>query len=237
MSERMYLYITITQRSDGEEFLAFFKSRGVVTAYSALGRGTAKGKTLDLLGIEQSEKSVHYALLTKSMVDKMCRELSSEMQIDLPNRGIALALPLSSIGGASVLEYYTSGYADSIPKKKKKAEAEEEEEMQAKYELIIAVCEKGGAEIVMDAARAAGAAGGTIVHAKGTGAKYADKFFGLTLAEEKEMIYIISSIKGKKPIMRSIMQNAGIESKAHAVVFSLPVTDTAGFRLFGEKSE
>ena len=46
-------------------------------------------------------------------------------------------------------------------------------------------------EKVMDAARQAGAAGGTVVHAKGTGAKYA-KFFGLTLADEKEMIYIVS---------------------------------------------
>jgi hypothetical protein len=26
------------------------------------------------------------------------------------------------------------------------------------------------------------------------------------------------------------MQGAGIETKAHALVFSLPVTDTAGFR-------
>ena len=31
--------------------------------------------------------------------------------------------------------------------------------------------------------------------------------------------------------MRSIMENAGLESKARSVVFSLPVTDTAGLRL------
>lgn len=231
----MYLFITITKRSDSEEFLEFYKGHGVVTVYSTLGLGTAREKTLSLLGIEESEKSVHFSLLSESMIEKMIEELSSSMQIDLPNRGIAVAVPLSSIGGASVLEYYTSGYADTTKKKKRKSE--EEKVMQAKYELIVAVCEKGGVDLVMDAARAAGAAGGTVVRAKGTGAKYADKFFGMTLAEEKEMIYIISSLKAKKPIMRAIMQNAGLESKAHAVVFSLPVTDTAGFRLYGEKSE
>lgn len=41
---------------------------------------------------------------------------------------------------------------------------------------------------------------------------------------------IVSSSEKKKDIMKSIMLNAGIESKAHALVFSLPVTDTAGFR-------
>ena len=80
------------------------------------------------------------------------------------------------------------------------------------------------------------AVGDVLAYAKQIGAAAVIGTTGHT-AEEKEMIYIISSVKAKKPIMRSIMQNAGIESKAHAVVFSLPVTDTAGFRLFGEKSE
>jgi hypothetical protein len=30
--------------------------------------------------------------------------------------------------------------------------------------------------------------------------------------------------------MKAIMHKAGMDSKAHALVFSLPVTDTAGFR-------
>jgi hypothetical protein len=58
-----------------------------------------------------------------------------------------------------------------------------------------------------------------------------EKFFGITLAEEKEIVLIVSSTEQKKDIMRAIMQKAGIDTKAHALVFSLPVTDTAGFRL------
>ena len=81
----------------------------------------------------------------------------------------------------------------------------------------------------MDAAREAGAYGGTTIRAKGTGAGAA-KFFGLTLAEEKEIVFIVSRTEQKKDIMKAIMQKAGIDSKAHALVFSLPVSDTAGFR-------
>jgi len=84
----------------------------------------------------------------------------------------------------------------------------------------------------LDAAREAGAGGGTVVHAKGTAATHAEKFFGVSLAEEKEMIFIVTSQVKKKDIMRSIMEKAGIHSDAHTLVFSLPVADTAGFRLF-----
>lgn len=39
----------------------------------------------------------------------------------------------------------------------------------------------------MNAARAAGARGGTVLHGKGTGAKGAPKFYNITIAQEKEM--------------------------------------------------
>ena len=81
----------------------------------------------------------------------------------------------------------------------------------------------------MDAAREAGAGGGTTIRAKGTGAG-AQKFFGITLAEEKEIVFIVSDQTKKKEIMKAIKQKAGIDTKAHALVFSLPVSDTAGFR-------
>ena len=102
-------------------------------------------------------------------------------------------------------------------------------------ELIIAICNKGYTEDVMEAARGAGAGGGTILHAKGTGTEYAEKFFGLSLVDEKEIIYIVSKKDKRSAIMQAITDKAGAGSKAHALVFSLPVTDTAGFRLYEEE--
>ena len=101
--------------------------------------------------------------------------------------------------------------------------------MESTHELIVAIYERGYTDMVMDAAREAGAAGGTTINAKGTAAG-AEKFFGLTLAVEKEIVFIVSDVNKKKDIMKAIMQKAGVDSKAHAIVFSLPVSDTAGFR-------
>lgn len=220
------LLITITRRADAEDFVRFFNDEGVSVVYSAVCNGTARLKTLSLLGLEQTEKSIHFAMTTRMMAGQLLDRLSRVMQIDLPDRGIALAVPLSSIGGKTTMDFYLDGQP---------ADGEEAAQVQTNYELIIVVSQSGYSEMVMEAARGAGAGGGTVVHAKGTGAKQAQKFFGVSLADEKEMIFIVSSAEKKKPIMRAIMQGAGAHTKAHAVCFSLPVSDTAGFKLYEEK--
>ena len=164
----------------------------------------------------------------------LIRKLTNEMWIDLPGRGIALAVPLSSIGGRDTLGYFSGG---EDTEKESEETTVETKAQDRKTELIVVICEKGHTDLVMDAARSAGARGGTVTRAKGTGAQYTDKFFGLSIAEEKEIIYIVSSSENKSAIMTQIMTQAGSASPAHAVVFSLPVTDTAGLRLFDEKAE
>ncbi len=223
--QKMYLFITITNRDDGNEFTEFFNSKDIPIVYSTPARGTAKQSILDLFGIEESLKTVHYALVTGNKKSELMRALTREMAIDLPNRGIAVSIPLSSIGGRHTLEAFADGHQDDETEEEVKSMA------QCETELIVAICEKGHTEKVMEAAREAGAAGGTVIHAKGTGAKYA-KFFGLSIADEKEMIYIVSTKENKNNIMSAIINGAGPHTDSHAVVFSLPVSDTAGLRIF-----
>ena len=61
----------------------------------------------------------------------------------------------------------------------------------------------------MEAARAANAAGGTVIHAKGTGMQKAEQFLGFSLATEKEMILIVVKNCDKNAIMKAIMEKAG----------------------------
>lgn len=221
-----YLLLTIVRRSDSAEYEEFYKRNNISVTYSTNCNGTAHAKTLALLGIEKNEKTMLLSFVSESILNQTLKGLTVDMKIDLPDRGIAVAIPFSGIGGAKALEYLSAG---QMQNEEADNHDKEERNMQTSQELILAIYEKGYTDLVMDAAREAGAAGGTTIKAKGTGAG-AQKFFGLSLAEEKEIVLIVSSSEKKKDIMKSIMLNAGIESKAHALVFSLPVTDTAGFR-------
>ena len=104
----------------------------------------------------------------------------------------------------------------------------EEEMADTEYEMIIAVANQGYIEPIMEAARSAGAGGGTVIHAKGTGTNEMGKFFGMSLAAEKEMTMIVTRKEQKNDIMRAIMERAGMESKAKTFLFSLPVSGVAG---------
>ena len=84
----------------------------------------------------------------------------------------------------------------------------------------------------MDVARSVGAGGGTVIHAKGTGMETAEKFLGVSLAAEKEIILIVTRKKQKNAIMKAMMEQTGLASKEKTIIFSLPVTSTVGLRMY-----
>ncbi|MFA5686657.1 MAG: P-II family nitrogen regulator [Bacilli bacterium] len=97
-----------------------------------------------------------------------------------------------------------------------------------KFEVIICVVNNGFTDLVMDAARAEGAKGGTIFHARGTGNPEMEKFFGITISPEKEIVIILVEIKLKDTILKAINKAAGLETKGQGIAFSLPVSDVVG---------
>ena len=98
------------------------------------------------------------------------------------------------------------------------------------YELIVTIINEGYTDAVMDAAREAGARGGTIIHSRGTGNKEIEKKYGVVITPRKEMLYILVNSEIKDNVMSAINKVAGIETKGQGIIFSLPVNDAAGIR-------
>ncbi len=228
MSE-LYLMVTITDRNQTKRFTAFYQEYGVDISITTVGKGTARSEILDYFGLEGSAKSVLFHIVTGAKWKEIKVGLQRKMQIDIPGIGIAFIVPLSSIGGKKALNYLTSGQ-DFV-------KGEESALKDTKYELLVVIANQGYTELIMDAARSVNAAGGTVIHAKGTGAQQAEKFLGVTLVPEKEMVFIVVRKSQKNAIMGAIMKQAGLETKARSIVFSLPVTDTAGMRLIEDVEE
>ena len=223
MGNSIYWMITITDRNQSRKFTSFYKNYGVNVMFSALGRGTAASDTLAYFGLEATQKEILFAAVTDSVWSNIKKGLQSIMQIDIPGTGIAFVIPMSSIGGKRQLQFLTGG--------QEFLKGEESVLKETKHELIVAIANSGYTELIMDAARRANAGGGTVLHAKGTGMEGAEKFLGVSLADEKEMVLLVVKQEDKNAVMTAIMQDAGLESKARSVVFSLPVTSTAGLRL------
>lgn len=225
----LYMLGIITNRGMRHKFIEFFKHNDIHITLTVLGNGTANSMILDYLGMEAVEKAIYFSFVTWNTWKHLRKELYQTMHIEIPGRGIAFLIPLSSIGGKKALHYLTVG---------QEVEIEEESTLkQTDFELLVAVANAGYMETIMDAARSAHAPGGTVVHAKGTGMEHARKFLGISLAEEKEMIFIVVRSGQKNEIMKAIMEQAGTKSPAGAIVFSLPVTGTAGLHVLEEEDD
>ena len=221
----LYWLVTITDRPTTDAFLKLYKSFGVDVSLRTVGAGTAVQETLSTLGLEKTEKAVLLAVVTAESWQKIQKDLRRKMQIDVPGTGIAFIVPLSSIGGKRALMFLT----EHQPLTWK----EESTLKDTRYELLLVVANQGYTGSIMDAARTAGAGGGTVIHAKGTGMEGAAHFMGVELVNEKELVLIVARTPEKNRIMKAIMD--GADPKAGAIVFSLPVTDTAGLRLLEEE--
>lgn len=219
----LYFMTTIVNRKDAPLYHELYQSNNQQVMFATLGLGTVANDILDYLGMESNEKAVLFSVLEHDTWLNTKKKLQRELQIDAPGGGIAFITPLSSVAGKKALSFLLN---------KEDYVIEEESTLKdTNHQLIIVISEQGYTNLIMDAARAAGAYGGTVIHAKGTGMEIAEKFMGVSLAAEREIIFIVSKTSQKNDIMQAIMKEAGPGSKAKAIVFSLPVTDTAGLRL------
>ena len=175
----MDFIITIVNRSYGEQLLSFYKDQNVPVTLAALGKGTASDDILALLGFGEPEKEVLFAVLTEKKARKLMHGLVHRMRLDLPGYGIAFTVPVRSIGGHLTMHYFLG--EEPLYK-------EGEHQMEPTgYEAIIVILNRGYTDMVMDAAKLAGATGGTVLQAKGVLGDHAARFFGVSLATEKEM--------------------------------------------------
>lgn len=96
------------------------------------------------------------------------------------------------------------------------------------HEVIFAIVNSGFAEEVMEVAKAQGARGGTILHARGVARKDAEEFFGITIHSEKEILMIVVEKEIRDRVLNAIYQEMGMAKRAQGIAFSLPVSDVAG---------
>ena len=219
----LFLTTTIVDRKIAKKYYDLYQENNKHVMFVSYGVGTASSEIMDYLGLEHTEKTVMFFVSSQEEWLDIKKQLQRKLHIDAPGSGIAFTVSLSSIGGMKALQY--------LSEKQDYQKQEESTLKDTAHELIVVVAEQGNIDLVMDSARAAGAYGGTVIHAKGTGIQEAEKFMGVSIAAEKEMIFIVTKHEKKNDIMKAVMENAGLHTRAKAIAFSLPVTDTAGLRL------
>lgn len=215
------LLINVVRREQAEAYEAFYRKNGINTLFSTLCKGTASKNVLDFLGLEATKKVMLQSIVTEDEAKTLLSGMEHTMGISVPGNGIAMTVPLNAVGGRTTLQYLTDS-------REIQNEVNSMNENNHPFSLITVIAEKGSTDDIMDAARSVGARGGTVIPAKGTGTNFTAKFFGLTIAHEKELIYIACKAEDRDTIMRTINEKCGIQTKHHAAAFSVPVEKVVG---------
>ena len=188
------------------------------------GKGTAGKKILNYLGLDETEKSIFFRDISEDGSDRIMSDVVSGLHLENPGQGIAFTLPVSQVS----FHKRVGTAKDSNDMSQRKDNIMNSQNTQ---NLVIAIFNRGFSEEVMEIARKAGALGGTVLHAHGYGASCTERFLGISIAPEKEMLMMIVPETISGAIMDSIANQAGPTTDIHAVTFCLPVSDARGLRV------
>lgn len=200
-----------------------FAELGVPLFCKSVAVGTASSEMMDIIGLGSPEKRLFMSVLPKDFADVVLKRFRKILLPGSVNSGIAFTLPLS--GMSKYLSYVYDNKKQDIPKNEKR---KGEIGMETKFSLVAVIANQGYSEEVMNAARGAGARGGTVIHSRMISNEAAEAISKLDVQDEKEIILIVSPDENKLAIMQAVSTKCGTHSDAKGVVLSLPIDSVAG---------
>lgn len=98
----------------------------------------------------------------------------------------------------------------------------------AKYEVVFCIVNEGYSEAVMNSAREVGVMGGTVLHASGTANPQAERFFGVTIEPNKEIVMMVIDSKIKEQVLHNLYRDVGLKTEGQGIAFTMPIGDVVG---------
>lgn len=229
---RIKLLVSVVPRDKGNSLIEDCEKSCGGSKVVLRGEGTASSEMLELLGLGETEKDIVLMFVAAELANETLDFINRKMNLEEVGEGIAFTVNINSIGGLRTLRLLSGIKVSPKPDEKIPVPivwSEEEVAMESSgQDVIITIIERGFAGDVMDAAKAAGAIGGTILHARGAGIHETEKFLGVIIQPEKDLVMNLVPRNIRDSVIRAICENAGLKQPGKGISFSLPVDEVAG---------
>lgn len=216
------LLVLVMEKHKCDAAMAAARKAGAPGGTVLMGRGTAQSKWLRILGLDDVEKELIYSLLPASLVRPVMEAVRNSPALSR-TRGIMFTI--------DVIEAFRHHISAPVVLSQTQEDLmSDHSPEQSGYELLSIIVNNGSADQVMDAARNAGATGGTVIHARGTARPDDAGFFGITIVPEKELVMILSPKDKSDRIMASIKAEFSDAEPGSGIAFRTAVEsfDTLG---------
>jgi len=222
----LYLFVTIVNDGQASAMVRIARDAGASSSFICHGRGTASNDFYEVFAFTHSDKQIVLTPIRCDMYASIRKETEERFAMSDSSKGVAILLPISSVIGKNAYRLLSDERVSLDAKGAK--ELMDKIPTKNDFELIIAIVNDSYTDLVMDAAKSAGARGGTILNAKGTGNKDIENYFGVVITPEKQIVLIIVPKNIKDAVLSAIYKNVGLNTKGQGIVFSLPASDVLG---------
>ncbi len=103
--QALKLLVTVVNRNKAEFYTDLIQSFGVNLQFCCNASGTATSEILNLMGLEESGKSVIFSVIREDMTKKTLSKLEEKFATIKNGKGIAMTVPFSSVIGASIYSF------------------------------------------------------------------------------------------------------------------------------------
>ena len=215
--QKINMLVVILKHGLANKVLKFAKCHGIKSGTILLGHGTVMhNKLLSFFDLTDSRKEIILMIDEAKVLDEALNQIVKKFKFHLPNHGIAFIVPIDQVIGANRL----------------KEEKRNEGDLKKMYQSIITIVDKGYAEDVIEYATEAGARGGTVINARGSGIHESSKLFNMEISPEKEIVLILAKIEFVDHITQSISEKMNINEPGNGIIFVQDIIKTYG--LFDE---
>lgn len=218
------MLLAVTQTKDQGKIEALFDELHLPICFQGRGKGTAPTEMMDIFGLSGTARLLTIAIVPKPMVRTVFRTMYETLSFRHRGGGIAVTVPITG-----VQSYLIQMLDESLPGAEDGMEGDGARMKETSdYSVVWTSVVSGFSDEVIDAAREAGARGGTVIKGRRRNTERVSQHFGLALQEEQDFVMVIVSREKKHEVMTAISRACGLRTDAHGVVLSLPVDETMG---------
>lgn len=209
------LIIGIVPHNAGDEIVKAAANAGARGGTILMGTGTASSNVLSLLGFGSAGKDIVMILVEEEIKDAVVSAIVETSRTKKKSFGVLWTLNVSRLircGNESGGKTEMNSVAD--------------------HQLITLIVNKGYAEDAMAAARTAGARGGTIINGRGTAKEGDEKFFGMEIVPEKDILMILVSNDQCDAVIEAVKKLPCLQTPGSGITFC---ADAHDFTSLGSK--
>lgn len=210
------LLVCLVSRHRGEDLVAVAKSAGARGGTITFGRTIGDNPILRALALADVHQDIMFTLMGDEAAPVVDAIKKAAKEHPKKLGGLAVLLDVAGV----LRRCSAAAQPQEAP-----LQDTERKCMDSGYKLITVITNFGFADDVMSAARKAGATGGTILNARGTGTEEDVRFFGITLVPEKDMLFIVADSCKAQDIIDAVTVLPNMNEPGCGIIYTMNVEE------------